>query len=52
MGQTIIFVRTRLDSKRLHEDLVDHGYAVTTLQGDASAEERDKIVQDSQRVQK
>ncbi|GMY25027.1 DEAD-box ATP-dependent RNA helicase 38 [Fagus crenata] len=46
LGQTIIFVRTRRDAGRLHKELVDLGYAVTTIQGAVSAEDRDKIVQE------
>ncbi|GMY25055.1 DEAD-box ATP-dependent RNA helicase 38 [Fagus crenata] len=46
LGQTIIFVRTRKDTGRLHKELVDSGYAVTTIQGAVSAEDRDKIVQE------
>lgn len=46
LGQTIIFVRTRHSASILHNALVDLGYAVTTIQGAVSAEDRDKIVQE------
>ncbi|KAE8098418.1 hypothetical protein FH972_016484 [Carpinus fangiana] len=46
VGQTIIFVRTRNSASILHKALVDLGYAVTTIQGAVSAEDRDKIVQE------
>ncbi|KAG7961234.1 hypothetical protein I3843_09G005300 [Carya illinoinensis] len=46
LGQTIIFVRTRHSAGILHKALVDLGYAVTTIQGAVSPEDRDKIVQE------
>ena len=46
IGQRIIFVRTRNSATMLHKQLVDDGYAVTTIQGARSPEERDKIVKE------
>lgn len=46
LGQTIIFVRSRNSASILHKALVDLGYAVTTIQGAVSPEDRDKIVQE------
>ncbi|XP_059463282.1 DEAD-box ATP-dependent RNA helicase 38-like [Corylus avellana] len=46
VGQTIIFVLGRNNASMLHKALADLGYAVTTIQGAVSAEDRDKIVQE------
>ncbi|XP_062110323.1 DEAD-box ATP-dependent RNA helicase 38-like [Humulus lupulus] len=46
LGQRIIFVRTRNSASMLHKQLVDDGYAVTTIQGANTPEERDKIVKE------
>lgn len=46
LGQTIIFVRTRNSASMLHRALSEFGYAVTTIQGAVSPEDRDKIVQE------
>lgn len=46
VGQTIIFVRTRNSAGMLHKALVDLGYAVTTIQGAVTPEDRDKIIRE------
>uniref|UniRef100_A0A803PNJ8 RNA helicase n=1 Tax=Cannabis sativa TaxID=3483 RepID=A0A803PNJ8_CANSA len=46
IGQRIIFVRTRNSASMLHKQLVDDGYAVTTIQGANTPEVRDKIIKE------
>ncbi|KAK7838489.1 dead-box atp-dependent rna helicase 38 [Quercus suber] len=46
LGQTIIFVRTRNNAAMLHKALAELGYTVTTVQGAATPEDRDKIIQE------
>ena len=46
LGQRIIFVRTKNSARMLHQQLVQDGYAVTTIQGALNAEDRDKIVKE------
>lgn len=46
LGQRIIFVRTKNSARMLHQTLVEDGYAVTTIQGALTVEDRDKIVKE------
>ena len=46
LGQRIIFVRTRNSASMLHKQLTQDGYAVTTIQGAITPEDRDKIVKE------
>lgn len=44
--QTVIFVRTRVSAGMLHAALVNYGYAVTTVHGALTEQDRDKIIQE------
>ena len=46
VGQTIIFVRSKITARLTHEALVKLGYEVTSIQGSLSNEERDKVVKE------
>ena len=46
IGQTIIFVRTRESTHRLHNTLVKEGYECTSIQGALAQEDRDKIIKE------
>ena len=46
LGQRIIFVRTKHSASKLHKQLFDDGYAVTSIQGAINPEDRDKIVKE------
>ncbi|KAJ3673278.1 hypothetical protein LUZ60_006652 [Juncus effusus] len=46
IGQTIIFVRTRESTQRLHATLVKEGYGCTSIQGAMNQEDRDKIIRE------
>ncbi|PWA87902.1 P-loop containing nucleoside triphosphate hydrolases superfamily protein [Artemisia annua] len=46
IGQTIIFVPTKISAGMLHDALVNYGYPVTTIHGAMSQEDRDKIVKE------
>ncbi|KAJ0872762.1 putative RNA helicase [Helianthus annuus] len=46
IGQTIIFVRTKESACMLHEALVEYGYGVTTIHGNLTQEDRDKVVKE------
>uniref|UniRef100_A0A7N0UZE4 RNA helicase n=1 Tax=Kalanchoe fedtschenkoi TaxID=63787 RepID=A0A7N0UZE4_KALFE len=46
VGQTIIFVRSRISARNLHNALVEFGYEVTTIQGALDQADRDKIVKE------
>ncbi|KAJ0255274.1 DEAD-box ATP-dependent RNA helicase 38 [Hirschfeldia incana] len=46
IGQTIIFVGTRASAGNLHKALADMGYDVTSVHGNITQEDRDKIVKE------
>lgn len=46
VGQTIIFVRTRNSAAMLQRALREYGWEVTTIQGAARQEDRDKIIKE------
>lgn len=46
IGQTIIFVRTRDSTQKLHNTLVKEGYECTSIQGALMQEDRDKIIRE------
>lgn len=46
IGQTIIFVRTKVSAGKLHKALTEMGYDVTSVHGSMSEDERDKIVRE------
>ncbi|GAV62918.1 DEAD domain-containing protein/Helicase_C domain-containing protein [Cephalotus follicularis] len=46
LGQTIIFVRTKVNASMLHTELTGFGYEVTTIQGALKQEDRDRIVKE------
>ncbi|KAL9238830.1 hypothetical protein vseg_013203 [Gypsophila vaccaria] len=46
LGQTIIFVGSKISAGNLHKALVGLGYEVTTIQGALNNDDRDKIVQE------
>ncbi|KAJ4790829.1 ATP-dependent RNA helicase DBP5 [Rhynchospora pubera] len=46
IGQTIIFVRTRESTQRLHKTLVQDGYECTSIQGAMEQGDRDKIIKE------
>ncbi|KAM3287918.1 DEAD-box ATP-dependent RNA helicase 38 [Capsicum chacoense] len=46
VGQTIIFVGTRNSVSMLHKSLVDYGYEVTTIQGNLTQDQRDKVIKE------
>ncbi|KAL5563772.1 hypothetical protein UlMin_033519, partial [Ulmus minor] len=46
LGQRMIFVPTKHSANKLHKQLVDDGYTVTSIQGAINPEERDKIVKE------
>ncbi|KAF5817550.1 putative RNA helicase [Helianthus annuus] len=45
-GQTVIFGGTRKSAQTLHEALVKHGYAVTTIEGALTQDDKDKIIEE------
>uniref|UniRef100_A0A251SMD6 RNA helicase n=1 Tax=Helianthus annuus TaxID=4232 RepID=A0A251SMD6_HELAN len=44
--QTVIFGGTSKSARRLHEALVKHGYAVTTVEGPLTQDDKDKIIKE------
>ncbi|KAL5563769.1 hypothetical protein UlMin_033516, partial [Ulmus minor] len=46
LGQRIIFVRTKDSASKLHKQLVEGGYTVTSVQGAINPEVKDKIVKE------
>ncbi|KAM0023626.1 putative RNA helicase [Helianthus debilis subsp. tardiflorus] len=44
--QTVIFGGTSKSARRLHEALVKHGYAVTTVEGPLTQDDKDKIIEE------
>lgn len=46
LGQSIIFVRTRLSASNLHRSLDADGYKCTSIQGGLSNEERDHVIRE------
>ncbi|KAJ4904748.1 DEAD-box ATP-dependent RNA helicase 38 [Raphanus sativus] len=46
IGQTIIFVKTKVSASKVHKALAEMGYDVTSVHGSMSQEERDKIVKE------
>ncbi|CAH8320500.1 unnamed protein product [Eruca vesicaria subsp. sativa] len=46
IGQTIIFVRTKVSASKVHKALAEMGYDVTSVHGNMSQEDRDKIVKE------
>ncbi|ESQ45177.1 hypothetical protein EUTSA_v10010317mg [Eutrema salsugineum] len=46
IGQTIIFVRTKVSANKLHKALAEMGYDVTSVHGSMENEDRDKIVKE------
>ncbi|KAL0724963.1 hypothetical protein Bca4012_039562 [Brassica carinata] len=46
IGQTIIFVKTKVSAGKVHKALADMGYDVTSVHGNMTQEDRDKIVKE------
>uniref|UniRef100_A0A1J3FVF1 RNA helicase n=1 Tax=Noccaea caerulescens TaxID=107243 RepID=A0A1J3FVF1_NOCCA len=46
IGQTIIFVRTKVSAGKLHKALTEMGYDVTSVHGSMTEADRDKIVRE------
>ncbi len=46
LGQSIIFVRSRARAKQLHDTLEAGGYKCTSISGQATHEERDKVIRE------
>ncbi|CAH2064254.1 unnamed protein product [Thlaspi arvense] len=46
IGQTIIFVRTKVSANKVHKALTEMGYDVTSVHGSMSEVDRDKIVKE------
>lgn len=46
IGQTIIFVKTKVSANKVHKALAEMGYDVTSVHGSMSEADRDKIVKE------
>jgi len=46
LGQTIIFVRSRGWARTLHQRLTDEGHTCTSISGEMSFEDRDRVIQE------
>mmetsp|Transcript_68748 Transcript_68748/g.217422 ORF Transcript_68748/g.217422 Transcript_68748/m.217422 type:complete len:534 (+) Transcript_68748:149-1750(+) len=46
LGQTIIFVRTRDEARKLHTEMQADGHKCTSIQGDMQHEDRDRVIRE------